>query len=131
MRDRDPVDRIVAAMGTTGEAMPGLGHPLYPDGDPRYRALRDHIAATRPEAPVLDVLDRLEVAALRAGLPLPNVDCGLAALTLAFDLIPRSGELMFAVARTAGWVAHAIEALHEKPLRLRAAYVGPEPADHA
>lgn len=125
--DGEPTARVLGDLRSGGVAVPGFGQPLYPDGDPRYPALRHLIAAARSAAPVLDMLDHLELTALRAGLPPPNVDCGLAALTLAFDLAPRSGELVFAVARMAGWIAHGIEAAHHEPPRLRATYVGREP----
>jgi citrate synthase len=36
-----------------------------------------------------------------------------------------SGEAIFAIARTAGWLAHALEEYaHRTQLRLRAVYVG-------
>jgi citrate synthase len=53
------------------------------------------------------------------------VDLALAALSDAFGFIPGAAEAIFAVARSAGFVAHALE---EYPYRLRfrarAAYVG-------
>jgi citrate synthase len=110
---------------------PWLGHPLYPEGDPRYLALRDAIEAARPDATVLDLLDRLEILLARESLPPPNIDAALAALTIACELTPASGEVVFAVARMAGWVAHAIEARADKPVRLRATYTGPRPVPHA
>ena len=57
--------------------------------------------------------------------PSPNVDLALGALTDCFGLAPRRAEAIFAIARTAGLIAHALE---EYPYRLRfrarAAYVG-------
>lgn len=40
-----------------------------------------------------------------------------------------AGETIFAVARTAGWIAHALEEYGERPLRMRPSgnYVGPRP----
>ncbi|WP_338071018.1 citrate/2-methylcitrate synthase [Actinomadura bangladeshensis] len=43
--------------------------------------------------------------------------------------MPGAGEALFAVARTAGWLAHALEEYGgRRPLRPRAVYVGPPPA---
>jgi citrate synthase len=42
---------------------------------------------------------------------------------------PEAGEAVFALARTAGWIAHALEEYGERPLRLRPSgqYTGPKP----
>ena len=41
-------------------------------------------------------------------------------------MVPGAGEAVFAVARTAGWIAHALEAYAGGgPLRPRAVYTGP------
>ena len=108
-----------------GERLPGLGHPLYPDGDPRAGALLDLLRAARPRAARLRPLDDLLDAIRTRGFPPPNVDLALAAMTHAFELPRGTGELLFAVARIAGWVAHAIEE-YARPsnLRPRALYVG-------
>jgi citrate synthase len=43
------------------------------------------------------------------GLPRPNIDFALAALTHAAALQPGSSEALIAIARCAGWLAHALE----------------------
>jgi citrate synthase len=41
-------------------------------------------------------------------------------------MIPGAGEAIFAVARTAGWIAHALEEYaRDLPLRPRTVYTGP------
>jgi citrate synthase len=41
-------------------------------------------------------------------------------------MIPGAGEAIFAVARTAGWIAHALEEYaRDVPLRPRTVYTGP------
>ena len=63
-------------------------------------------------------------------LPAPNIDFALATLTLVAGMVRGAGEAIFAVARTAGWVAHALEAYAgDRPLRLRAVYTGRSAAD--
>jgi len=51
----------------------------------------------------------------------------LGSLTFLAGMPPEAGEVTFAIARTAGWLAHAIEEYEEQPLRFRARerYTGP------
>jgi regulator of PEP synthase PpsR (kinase-PPPase family) len=58
---------------------------------------------------------------------LDNVDVALAALSFCADMEPGSGEGVFALARCAGWIAHALEQ-YEQPtfMRARVDYVGPK-----
>lgn len=110
-----------------GERLPGFGHRVYPSIDPRYRVLVDVLAAAGADDDRLAVLAAVEEVAAERVEARPNIDLALAALTWAFDLPPTSGECVFAVARVAGWVAHALEEYGERPVRYRpmAAYVGP------
>jgi citrate synthase len=79
-----------------------FGHPLYPQGDPRCAAL---LAQLR-EPPVFA---QLRVAGERLVGEPPNIDFALAALTQAHGLPPQAPLLIFALARSVGWVAHALE----------------------
>jgi citrate synthase len=55
-----------------------------------------------------------------------NIDFALAALAAAAGLIRGAGEAIFAVARTAGWLAHGIEEYQRAtPIRPRGIYTGP------
>jgi citrate synthase len=55
-----------------------------------------------------------------------NVDFALATLSAVAGMINGAGEAIFAVARTAGWLAHALEQYErDTPLRPRATYIGP------
>ena len=57
----------------------------------------------------------------------PNVDLALGALSYLAGMPANAGEAIFAIARTAGWIAHAMEEYEEKPVRFRprARYIGP------
>ena len=48
-----------------------------------------------------------------------TVDFALGALTYLADMQTEAGEAIFAIARTVGWVAHALEEYDEGPLRFR------------
>ncbi|NVI89846.1 citrate/2-methylcitrate synthase, partial [Actinomadura sp. BRA 177] len=76
----------------------------------------------------LAAADAVLAEAERRRLPAPNVDFALAALGAVAGLVPGAGEAVFAVARTTGWLAHALEEYARRtPLRPRAVYVGPSP----
>jgi citrate synthase len=91
------------------------GHIVYEGDDPRTAALLDLLPDT-PATRAIGASDR------------PNVDLALAALALDSDMVDGAGEAIFAIARTAGWLAHAAEE-YERPFRFRprASYVGPPP----
>jgi len=92
-----------------GERIPGFGHPLYPRGDPRARPILEDAAALTPRAPALRTLLALVDGMREAGRPAPNVDVALVALGAALGLPAGSGSGLFAIGRTAGWVAHVLE----------------------
>ena len=101
--------------------VPGFGHALYPDGDPRAEAL----LAAFETPPPLAALRRLVEG--ETGVK-ANVDFALVAMRQALDLPTEAPFALFAAARTAGWLAHAIEQVETGALiRPRARYVGPEP----
>jgi citrate synthase len=60
---------------------------------------------------------------------LPNVDFALAALAHATGMGPGAAEVIFAVARTAGWIAHVVEEYAQPSNRFRwsSGYTGPAP----
>lgn len=105
--------------------VPGFGHPLYPHGDPRARALLDALHAQFPAEPAVQVALDVQRAALEdTGTP-ANVDLALAALTLTVGRGPHDALALFALARAVGWLAHAIETRAGGQLiRPRARYVG-------
>ena len=53
-------------------------------------------------------------------VPAPNCDLALAALSWGTGMPPDTGRTLFAVSRVAGWTAHYLEELAERPLRFRA-----------
>ena len=58
----------------------------------------------------------------------PTLDYGLVILRRALALPRESALMLFALGRTAGWIAHAIEQYAlDQLIRPRAAYTGPLP----
>jgi citrate synthase len=101
--------------------IPGFGHQLYAGVDPRARAL---LAQVEPP-PLFAEL----AAAVRAQTGLePNIDYALAALSETHGLPRDAPFALFATARCAGWMAHAIEQGQANAIiRPRARYTGPDP----
>jgi citrate synthase len=98
---------------------PGFGHFLYDDGDPRFRALLPLVERLAPPRR-REVIDSVIALCGSRGLPRPNADLGLAALTFAAGMDAEAGGVLFKIARVVGWVAHYLEELSEAPLRYRA-----------
>ncbi|MFZ6648116.1 citrate synthase [Undibacterium sp. TJN25] len=107
-----------------GHVLSGFGHPLYPNGDPRGRLLLEmlpHFAVQDKAAALLAVAD----AGQRVTGLHPNVDFGLAALELACGWPKAASQVLFALGRSAGWIAHAMEQVADgRLIRPRARYVG-------
>ena len=103
-----------------GRDVPGWGHPLYPDGDVRAKLLLPHL-----QHPL--ILEVLETGRELLGEE-PNIDLALAASRLNFDWPEDAPYALFALGRSAGWIAHALEQLEDgRLIRPRARYVGPPP----
>jgi citrate synthase len=109
-----------------GEGVPGFGHPLYPEGDPRAVALLALAAESELHTPELARLLALVGAMKREGHPAPNFDVGLVALCSALSLTEGAPSALFAVGRCAGYVAHILEQRAQGYiLRPRARFVAP------
>ncbi|MEV4005584.1 citrate/2-methylcitrate synthase [Actinomadura sp. NPDC049753] len=127
--DPEAASRVVGERLRGGERVPGFGHAVYKSGDGRAALLMDLVRAAAPAHERLAAAEAVLAEAARRRLPEPNVDFSLATLGAVAGLVPGAGEAVFAVARTAGWLAHALEEYGRRvPLRPRAVYVGPEPA---
>ncbi|HUZ19318.1 MAG TPA: citrate/2-methylcitrate synthase [Acidimicrobiales bacterium] len=113
------VDRALDETLRRQGAVPGFGHPAYEHGDPRFVALRPYAEALANERQ-REVLDGVVDRAAAQGLPPPNVDLAIAAVARAAGLVADAAQTLFTVARLAGWVAHYLEELQERPLRFRA-----------
>ena len=126
----EDVPRVVAELLRRGEKVPGFGHFVYRGGDPRAILLLDLVRRVAPKSRQLAVADAVFAEVRHKSLPEPNIDFAIATLVRVAGMVRGAGEAIFAVARTAGWIAHALEAYSGPgPLRPRAVYTGRPAAD--
>ncbi|HEY6482638.1 MAG TPA: citrate synthase [Steroidobacteraceae bacterium] len=121
----------------------GFGHRVYKNFDPRARIIREMCHKVlaklgRPDNPLFELALRLEEIALQdeyfvARKLYPNVDFYSGMIYSAIG-IPRSMfTVMFAIARTVGWVAHWQEMIEDPGMRIgrpRQLYTGPARRDY-
>ena len=114
-------DSVLAHHLSTGQPLPGFGHHIYPDGDPRAAAL---LAMFEPA----EVIARfIQKATQLTGLQ-PNIDVALAAMVAHHRLPADAAFSLFATARSVGLLAHSLEQLGTaQVIRPRGRYVGPVP----
>ena len=125
MRRTRDVQGAVAARLRRGEPLEGFGHPLYPKGDPRAAALLRWLSESRPRSTDVRFVQRVARTTASAIREEPNLDFALAALGLALHLPAGAPLVLFAIGRTLGWIAHALEQYATNQLiRPRARYVG-------
>jgi citrate synthase len=128
--DPRDVPRVVGELLRRGEKVPGFGHFVYRAGDPRAIVLLDLVRQAAPKSGQLAVAEAVLAEVRQKSLPAPNIDFAIATLARVAGMTRGSGEAIFAVSRTAGWIAHALEAYTGSgPLRPRAVYTGPAATD--
>ncbi|MFI7409778.1 citrate/2-methylcitrate synthase [Streptomyces sp. NPDC049627] len=127
--DRGDAGTVIAEELRAGRRIPGLGHRLYPGEDPRARVLFGLLEEIPCAEPALAAARDIVATAARHTPLHANVDLALAVFTASCAMPSTAGETVFAVARTAGWIAHALEEYGERPLRMRPSghYTGPKP----
>ena len=112
-------ERAVDARRAAGQRVPGLGHPVHKDVDPRTPRLYAIAAEEGLLGPHLRLLEKIgDVNEQRTGrhLPVNGAGAGGAAL-VDLGLPPSSARGVVLIARTAGLVAHLVEEA-EQPIGL-------------
>jgi citrate synthase len=121
----------------------GFGHRVYKNFDPRAKLIREMCHKVlaklgRTDNPLFELALRLEEIALKdeyfvSRKLYPNVDFYSGIIYSALN-IPRSMyTVMFAIARTVGWVAHWLEMIGDPGMRIarpRQLYTGPVRRDY-
>jgi citrate synthase len=120
------IAQIIRTRVAEGERMPGFGHMIYREGDPRAVSLFSALVKTGIDKRLaVEIPDRIR----EATGAFANCDYALAVMRRSLDLPVGSETTIFAMARIAGWIAHASEQLEShKLIRPRARYTGPAPA---
>ena len=122
-----------------GDRLPGFGHRVYRVRDPRADALKRTVRVMGAGSNVLPgrlaFAEAVESAALdilktrKPGRSLQtNVEFYTALLLEALGFPPSAFTCIFAMGRTAGWIAHAREQIATgRMIRPQSVYVGPQP----
>src|SRR6478735_9319458 len=116
---------IIRERAALGERSAGFGHRAYNHGDPRAHALLQALSrAGAAQKLTREIPERIAEATGE----FVNIDYALAVLIHTLGLPPGNELVLFAMARTVGWIAHASEQLrHGGLIRPRARYIGPAP----
>jgi citrate synthase len=139
------IDKFLARVKDKNDSvrLMGFGHRVYKNFDPRAKIIRDMCYRVlekmgKGNNPLFDLSLKLEEIALKDDYFVsrklyPNVDFYSGIIYSALG-IPRSMfTVMFAIARTAGWVAHWCEMVADPHMRIgrpRQLYTGPTKRDY-
>jgi citrate synthase len=109
-----------------GVEIPGFGHPLYPNGDPRAECLFRLLSEIYPNE--MKSIERMISSASSILKRRPTIDLALAILVKVLRLPTEAGFYLFALGRAVGWIAHAVEQrCSNQMIRPRARYIGVMP----
>jgi len=127
----------------SGFRLMGFGHRVYKNFDPRAKIIREMTYQVLNDLgvddPLLDVAIKLEEAALKDDYFVqrklyPNVDFYSGIIYKALKIPTEMFTVMFAIARTAGWVAHWLEQQEDPDAKIgrpRQIYTGYDKRDYA
>ncbi|WP_322045294.1 citrate synthase family protein [Paraburkholderia sp. J67] len=120
----DEPERRLRERLARGDDLPGFGHPLYPDGDVRAAALLSRVLPLHPKWTTL-----VDLGSTLVGQR-PSLDFALVALRRHLQLPLGAAFGLFALGRSAGWIAHGLEQRqHPHLIRPRAVYTGKPPPE--
>ena len=138
------VDQVPAFVKSVknGEArLMGFGHRVYKSYDPRAKVIKttaDEVFAVTGRDPLLDIALELERIALQdeyfvSRKLYPNVDFYSGLIYQAMGFAPAMFPVLFAIGRTAGWIAQWEEMLRDDTLKIarpRQIYIGESQRDY-
>ena len=136
----DNVDAFIADVKAGKGKLQGFGHRVYKNYDPRARIIKrtaDEVFAITGKNPLLDIALKLEEVALAdeyftSRRLYPNVDFYSGLIYQAMGFPTQMFTVLFAIPRTAGWLAHWVELVDQdqKITRPRQIYTGPAVRDY-
>ncbi|NKB69317.1 MAG: helix-turn-helix domain-containing protein [Candidatus Latescibacteria bacterium] len=119
---------VIAARLQQAGIIPGFGHIVYQGADPRASLLLELLEESFPGDRFLALVRQTVALVEEATGHHCNIDLGLGALVQQLGLPPGSAQALFALGRTAGWIAQVGEEYkRDQLIRPRARYTGPQP----
>jgi citrate synthase len=137
----DQVPAFVEAVKRGEGRLMGFGHRVYKSYDPRARIVKntaDRVFEITGSNPLLDIALELESVALSDDYFIerklyPNVDFYSGLIYQAMGFPMEMFTVLFAIPRTAGWLAHWLELLADNEQRIarpRQKYIGPDEREY-
>ncbi|OJU95988.1 MAG: citrate (Si)-synthase [Solirubrobacterales bacterium 67-14] len=137
----DNVPSFLEAVKSREEKLMGFGHRVYKNYDPRARIIKNHadeVFEATEYNPLVEIALELEKHALEDEFFIdrklfPNVDFYSGIMYEALSIPPGMFTVIFAIARTAGWIAQWLEMTDDpdkKIARPRQIYTGPRDTDY-
>ncbi len=138
---KDKVPAFIKGVKAGEGRLMGFGHRVYKNYDPRAKVIKrvaDQVFEVTGRNPLLDIALELERIALEDDYFVqrklyPNVDFYSGLIYQSMGLPVSMFPVLFAIARTSGWLAQWIEMLEDpeqKLARPRQLYLGPEVRDY-
>ncbi len=137
----DNIPGFLEGVKNREEKLMGFGHRVYKNYDPRARIIRKHVdevLEATEHNPLIEIATELEKRALddeffTSRKLYPNVDFFSGLIYEALELPTEMFTVMFAIPRTAGWIAQWLEMLDDpetKIARPRQVYTGARDVDY-
>jgi citryl-CoA lyase len=118
LQSEKTAEEIVEEYLKTGDKIPGLGHKVYSDTDPRAEKMLGKAEELGLTGEKVEKMRQVQDVFAEKKVPLVmNVDGAIAAVMSDLDWDPELGKGFFIIARTPGLVAHVREEMDEEDFR--------------